>query len=171
MNEMDVIGTMDTARATELFPAEGLPSEAPLSFRFLVLGSLACCSGRRWAPQARPMASATCANHPTKAATHRCKKCDKGLCPLCVQITDLGQFCSRECYEAVQEFQKMVMAGRAPSRGGLSAAMIFKTFVFGGLALGAAYGVGYWQFGTTDPMVMLSKVWDQAKYLIQLVFA
>lgn len=48
----------------------------------------------------------TCANHPIKMATVRCKACNKPLCNDCKRVTDIGIFCSEECETKVRRFQE-----------------------------------------------------------------
>src|SRR3972149_4976134 len=64
----------------------------------------------------------TCANHPTRETSLRCKRCNKPICASCAVLTPVGYRC-REC---VREQQA-----------------IFDTAGGGGLAVGAGGGAGY----------------------------
>ena len=52
--------------------------------------------------------SAKCLNHPLKDAITRCKRCNKPLCVDCTMRTEIGVFCSEECYHATGEFMRRV---------------------------------------------------------------
>ncbi len=58
---------------------------------------------------------AKCKNHPLKQAVTRCKRCNKPLCADCIMQTEIGVFCSDECYQATTEFMQKV-SGEAPKR-------------------------------------------------------
>ena len=49
-----------------------------------------------------------CKNHPLKPAEKHCKQCGAGLCRFCVKQTEIGYFCSDECYEKAKEFTNKV---------------------------------------------------------------
>lgn len=52
--------------------------------------------------------AAKCMNHPLKDAKTRCKRCNKPLCVDCMMQTEIGVFCSEECYHATGEFMRRV---------------------------------------------------------------
>ncbi|HLF80868.1 MAG TPA: B-box zinc finger protein, partial [Anaerolineales bacterium] len=43
----------------------------------------------------------TCANHPTRETSLRCKRCDKPICASCAVLTPVGYRC-RECVRGQQ---------------------------------------------------------------------
>ena len=51
---------------------------------------------------------ATCANHPIKMATARCKTCNKPLCNECRRVTDTGIYCSEDCESKAVHFAAKV---------------------------------------------------------------
>jgi len=49
-----------------------------------------------------------CKFHPNKIAHVRCKTCHIPLCDDCKMVTDIGIFCSEDCYVKAKEFQERV---------------------------------------------------------------
>jgi hypothetical protein len=103
-------------------------------------------------------AVSTCVNHPTKTATHRCKRCSKPICAQCVQMTDLGQFCSQECYKAVQDFQAKVMDLGPGKKGGFDLGKMVRGVVSLAVVLGILYACFYYGFGDKTPEAMIRRV-------------
>ncbi|HOV32481.1 MAG TPA: B-box zinc finger protein [Candidatus Hydrogenedens sp.] len=48
----------------------------------------------------------SCINHPSVAATARCKQCGKPVCGACVVSSPFGSFCSDACREKFEVFSK-----------------------------------------------------------------
>ncbi|MBN1477202.1 hypothetical protein JXA47_10650 [Candidatus Sumerlaeota bacterium] len=59
---------------------------------------------------------ATCANHPIRMATARCKCCNKPLCNECRHVTDAGIFCSPECESRTRQFTERASGGTVTYR-------------------------------------------------------
>ena len=49
-----------------------------------------------------------CKFHPNKVAHVRCKSCHIPLCDDCKMVTDIGIFCSEDCYQKVKDFMERV---------------------------------------------------------------
>lgn len=95
--------------------------------------------------------ASTCVNHPDKGATHRCKRCSKPICSACVRNTELGQFCSQECYDAVAEFQQRVMQMRGAKKGWFDLGAIVKQIGTAAIILGAVWASFYFLYGDQTP--------------------
>ena len=93
----------------------------------------------------------TCINHPTKVATTRCKACHRPLCDECKMITDIGVFCSEDCYERTKQF--MERAARIPvPRPSFFAGLMrrLKLLITLGVVLLILYGVITIVFGSIE---------------------
>jgi hypothetical protein len=112
---------------------------------------------------------ATCANHPIKMATVRCKTCNKPLCNECKMITDDGIFCSEECHAKTKHFMEKTNSSGAVVEHRTK--FITKRTVYSFIVLLAvAAGTAMWFRSTqgvesfSDFKGMVAKWWD-ARYL------
>jgi len=55
-----------------------------------------------------------CKFHTNKVAHVRCKTCHIPLCDDCKVVTDLGVFCSEECFNKAKDFQKRAQTQSVP---------------------------------------------------------
>jgi hypothetical protein len=100
----------------------------------------------------------TCVNHPTKTATHKCKRCSKPICQQCLHKTELGIFCSQECHDAVKEFQSKLIDARPAKKSGIDFGKAFKRLIILGALVGGLYGYFFMRYGDRTPQQIWARV-------------
>ena len=81
-----------------------------------------------------------CKFHPDKVAHVRCKTCHIPLCDDCKMVTDIGIFCSEDCYNKAKEFQERVKPNIPPKKNPSALWLIPKIIILGIIV--AAIGIG-----------------------------
>jgi hypothetical protein len=111
---------------------------------------------------------ATCANHPIKMATARCKCCNKPLCNECKQVTDLGIFCSAECESRTRQFMERADGYAVTYKRTFFTKKQMRGLLILVLLIGAAAGVLYFGMGVTPGGVKatLAKWWEARRLFL-----
>lgn len=110
----------------------------------------------------------TCANHPVKMATARCKCCGKPLCSECKHVTDAGIFCSPECETRTRQFQSRVSDDVVRHRKVFPFRQLVGGVIVLLLAAGAFGAVAHFFMGVdsvADMKALLNKWWE-ARHLL-----
>ncbi len=107
----------------------------------------------------------TCVNHPERLATARCTRCFKPLCDECQVVTDMGVFCSQQCYELYKQFNERAAEIPKPKKGFLRTFLspIKKIFILIG-AVVILYFVITLTFGSPE------EFFGQIRKLINIIF-
>lgn len=112
---------------------------------------------------------ATCANHPIKMATARCKACNKPLCNECKLVTEAGIFCSPECETKVRQFQEKVSDYTVTYKTRLLTPRAIKGLIVLAIVVAAMIGYLYFQMGIRSwPELrdLLASWWNARRLLL-----
>jgi len=84
-----------------------------------------------------------CKFHSNKVAHVRCKTCFIPLCDDCKVVTDIGVFCSEDCYHKTKEFQTKVQPAAPRSKHPSLIGIFLKIFLVIILLALIALGLDY----------------------------
>ena len=86
-----------------------------------------------------------CFLHTSRDALIRCKQCGKPLCHECRKTTDMGAFCSQECYEKTKGFTERAAAHSKKRTSYWAISSLIRKLVELIIVIGVLWGL--WKFG------------------------
>ena len=90
-------------------------------------------------------ATMKCFFHTSRDALIRCKQCGKPLCHECRMNTDMGVFCSQECYEKTKNFTERAAQHSQKKSSYWLISSIVRKLVGLIVVIGVIWGL--WKFG------------------------
>jgi len=106
-------------------------------------------------------ATMKCYVHTSRDAMIRCKQCSKPLCHECRINTEMGVFCSQECYNKTKGFMERAAAHGKKKTSYWAISNIIRKLV--GLAIVLVIVWGLWQYGPEPVSSFIDNVISRIK--------